>query len=435
VDDSDDAGATAAMGVATPVDALQTPLMGVATPRDNQGDETTNADDDRLGPGVDVGGYVVDGVLGSGGMGVVYEATHPVIGKRAAIKVLRPELSKDPSAVERFVFEARAVNEIGHPNIVDIFAFGALPDGRSYYVMDRLVGESLRERLKRGPLHVSEAASVIDETASALAAAHAKGFVHRDLKPDNVFMVTIDGRWPEVKLLDFGLVKLLTAKTRTLAGSVLGTPRYMSPEQARGEPLDGRSDVYSLGVMAFELLAGEAPFIKRNPVETLLAHAQAPIPSLAEKFPSLPIEVVQLVEAMMAKAPGDRPTLAAIRAVLKRLKGTKIPTVTAVGLAAPIVVASQPSFDPPQISDVITNQRMPAPAIPATPIAAPLPPPEPIAPFAYAPAASLPPTSIAPSSAAPANVAKQPSRARSLIVILVVAVVCSAIGVIVALNV
>src|SRR5690242_8471374 len=171
-------------------------------------DSTFTLVDDRLPPGTDVGGYVVDGELGHGGMGVVYSATHPVIGKRAAIKVLKPELSRNHDAVERFALEARAVNQIGHPNIVDIFAFGVLNDGRSYYVMDLLAAESLRTRLKRGPLHISEAASVIDETASALIAAHAKCIIHRDLKPDNVFIVTHPGRWPEVKLLDWGLAKL-----------------------------------------------------------------------------------------------------------------------------------------------------------------------------------------------------------------------------------
>src|SRR5881227_1353321 len=144
-------------------------------------------DPDREGAliGADVGGYVVEGELGRGGMGVVYAATHPMIGKRVAIKVIKPSLSNNPATVERFVQEARSVNQIGHPNIVDIFAFGALPDGRSYYVMDLLAGESLRARLKRGPLHISEAASVIDETASALIAAHAKCIIHRDLKPNN----------------------------------------------------------------------------------------------------------------------------------------------------------------------------------------------------------------------------------------------------------
>ena len=161
--------------------------------------EDTTVTEARLGPGTEVGGYVVDGELGHGGMGVVYSATHPLIGKRAAVKVLKPELSKEPAAVERFVREARAVNQIGHPNIVDIYDFGVLPDGRSYYLMDLLAGEPLRARLKRtGALHISEAASVIDETASALAAAHTNGIIHRDLKPDNVFMVSVPGRWPEV---------------------------------------------------------------------------------------------------------------------------------------------------------------------------------------------------------------------------------------------
>ena len=120
-----------------------------------------------LGPGSEVGEFVIDRELGRGAMGVVYAATHPVIGKRAAIKVLRPELSSDRDAVERFVFEARAVNQIGHPNIVDIFAFGALVDSRSYYVMDLLVGEPLRDRLRRGPLHIVEATVLLDEIASA----------------------------------------------------------------------------------------------------------------------------------------------------------------------------------------------------------------------------------------------------------------------------
>ena len=123
--------------------------------------------------------------------------------------MLKPEVSKSPIVVERFIQEARAVNEIGHPNIIDIFAFGKLPDGRAYHIMDLLVGESLRKRLRRGALHPSEAASVLDEMASALTAAHEKGFVHRDLKPDNVFLVELAGRWPEVKLLDFGLAKLM----------------------------------------------------------------------------------------------------------------------------------------------------------------------------------------------------------------------------------
>jgi serine/threonine protein kinase len=332
-------------------------------------------DDELLGPGQEVGGYVIDGELGHGGMGVVYAATHPVIGKRAAIKLLRAELSRDPQAVERFINEARAVNAIGHPNIVDIFAFGTLPDGRSYCVMDLLVGESLRTRIKRGNVHISEAASILDETASALTAAHAAGIIHRDLKPDNIFMAAMADRYPEVKLLDFGLAKLAPrpgAQIRTITGSVLGTPAYMSPEQARASgDVDHRTDLYSLGVVAYELLSGQVPFKKQSSIDTLLAHQEDPVPPLLERVPTLPEELVQLVEALLSKEPDGRPTLAAMRAVLKRLKGTKIPTMTAAGLPmAPITtnMAAEPelsmqSLGPATIEDVsqvMTQRRLEA---------------------------------------------------------------------------
>jgi serine/threonine protein kinase len=336
-------------------------------------EETTAVTNERLGPGTEIGGYMVDGELGHGGMGIVYSATHPLIGKRAAIKVLKPELSKEPAAVDRFIREARAVNQIGHPNIVDIYDFGQLPDGRSYYLMDLLTGESLRTRLKRGgALHVSEAASVIDETASALAAAHTKGIIHRDLKPDNVFMVNVMGRWPEVKILDWGLAKLVRGggKFQTVTGSVLGTPVYMSPEQARGEQVDFRTDIYALGVMSYELLTGAVPFRGKSSVDTLLAHQEEPVPPLQPRVPTLPEELTQLIEAMLAKTADDRPTLAAVRAVLKRLRGTKIPTMTAAGLPLPGPISTERTAvrgEPGPLSMELTVPRLPSQQAPPQP--------------------------------------------------------------------
>ena len=218
--------------------------------------------------------------------------------------------------------------------------------------MDLLVGESLRRRLKRSVLHPSEAASVIDEIASALTAAHEHGFVHRDLKPDNVFLVQHEARWPEVKLLDFGLAKLMPEHGIpafiTKTGVMLGTPEYMSPEQARGIGVDYRTDIYALGIVMFEILAGHRPFpALADSLATLMQHAEEPPASLADTVAGLPAEMVQLVDAMLAKTPEARPSLAAVRTVIKRLRTTQLPTRSVAGLA---MASYQPTAPPLSIT-------------------------------------------------------------------------------------
>jgi serine/threonine protein kinase len=276
--------------------------------------------------GAMVGEYRIDGILGEGGMGKVYSATHPVIAKRAAIKVLHPELSMNKEAVDRFVQEARSVNQIGHPNIVDIFSFGTMSDGRCYFVMEQLRGESLRTRLRRPPaLSLADALSILDTITVALDAAHEKGIVHRDLKPDNVFLVEVKADRPQVKLLDFGIAKLLgndgrvAEKTRT--GNLLGTPAYMSPEQARGYAVDHRTDVYALGAMAFELATGRLPFPFDNAADMIAAHLFQPPPSARTFNGNVSPQLDALIQRLLAKEPAHRPTLAQARDEIRTCRG------------------------------------------------------------------------------------------------------------------
>ncbi|MBK7074000.1 MAG: serine/threonine protein kinase [Myxococcales bacterium] len=286
-----------------------------------------------LMPGTMVGEYRVERKIGEGGMGTVYGAIHPVIGKRAAIKLLRAELSMNPEAVERFLGEARAVNQIGHPNIVDVFSFGALPDGRRYFAMEWLHGESLAGRLDRdGGLPLVEALPILDQVVAALAAAHERGIVHRDLKPDNVFLCEVRGEAPRVKLLDFGIAKLVGEPLgikRTKTGALMGTPGYIAPEQARGEEVDTRADIYALGCMAFELLTGRLPFISDSAMVVITKHLteDPPAPSAVEGGEDLPPEIDGLVLSMLAKDRAQRPGLADVRARLAAF-GRGLPATT-----------------------------------------------------------------------------------------------------------
>lgn len=268
--------------------------------------------EEDLPRGTQVGEYVVADKLGEGAFGKVFRAAHPLIGKQAAIKVLSRRYAADPQIVSRFISEARAVNQIAHRNIIDIFSFGRLPDGRHYYIMELLEGRPLDRLLaQRGRLSLEEALPILRGLARALDAAHAKGIVHRDLKPANVFISSDEDGLGAPKLLDFGIAKLFAEerpiehKTRT--GAPIGTPYFMSPEQCQGGAIDHRTDVYAFGVMCFQLLTGELPFSGDHYVEILLKHIQSPPPSPSAVCPAVTPQLDAPILAMMAKRPEDRP--------------------------------------------------------------------------------------------------------------------------------
>jgi len=250
--------------------------------------------------------------LGSGGMGSVWFAEHVSIGRRAAVKVLDPVLARDDRLVDRFFAEARAVNAIRHPNIVDVVDC-AREDDCCFLVMELLEGETLGSRLeRRGRLDLAELVAHVRQIAAALDAVHARGMVHRDLKPENVFLVSRDRQAELVKVLDFGIVKLTEGPTtRTSQGTLLGTPAYMSPEQCSGRlEVDARSDLYSLGVLIFEALTGRLPFERDSTLQLLVAHQLEPAPDLRELRPDVPRALAEVVARTLAKSPFDRPASA-----------------------------------------------------------------------------------------------------------------------------
>jgi len=217
--------------------------------------------DALIGTVVD-GRYRVEQQIGEGGMGVVYRATHVSLNKALALKVLRGEMAKDAEVVQRFIQEAQAATSIGHENIIDISDFGRLPDGTVYFVMEFLNGQPLNDMIKRGgSIPLGDAVEIIRQIGGALGAAHQRGIVHRDLKPDNIYLVPRGEISNFVKVLDFGIAKVGGASNKiTRTGMVFGTPHYMSPEQAAGQSVDARTDIYALGVIMYEMFTGHVPF-------------------------------------------------------------------------------------------------------------------------------------------------------------------------------
>jgi serine/threonine-protein kinase len=270
-----------------------------------------------LPAGMQVGEYRIEAKIGEGGFGAVYRAVHPIIGKSAAIKVLNRQFSAVPEIVSRFVAEARAVNQIRNKNIIDIFAFGQLADGRHYFVMELLRGTTLDAYLAaRGRLAVGEVAPILRGVVRALAAAHAAGIAHRDLKPENVFVAEDDEGGVVAKLIDFGIAKLLgdgaPASHKTRTGAPIGTPYYMSPEQCRGRGVDHRTDIYALGVLVHVLLTGVRPFDGEDVVDVIMKQIRDAPPRLSEVCPDVPAALDAPVLQMLAKNADDRPQTVAL---------------------------------------------------------------------------------------------------------------------------
>ncbi len=302
----------------------------------------------ELAPGERVGEYLIEERIGKGGFGTVYRAVHPVIGKQVAIKVLASRFGDDDAIVSRFVAEARAVNQIRHHNIIDIFAFSQLSDGRHYYVMEYLEGETVERAVAtRGAMDLAEALPILRGVARALDAAHDKGIAHRDLKPENILLARDPEGRPFPKLLDFGIAKLLGPDTdvlhKTGTGVPLGTPYCMSPEQCRGRDIDHRTDIYSFGILAYRMLTGKYPFDGSDYLELLFKQVNEDAPPPSSINPALSPQVDDAIAWMMRKVPSERPAtaLAAVQAIDPTAgitpsipAGTRIATTRRGGAAA-----------------------------------------------------------------------------------------------------
>ncbi len=257
--------------------------------------------------------YQIEEKIGEGGMGRVYKARHIHMDSIVAIKILHPHLASDKTSLERFRLEARATAHIRHPNAVTVSDFGVERDsGIAYLVMEFIEGVELRARIKeKSILEFEESFLIVQETCSALQAAHAKGIIHRDLKPDNIWLFRDENGTEHVKVLDFGIAKLkANTKHLTQAGMIVGTPYYMSPEQCRGEELDTRSDLYSLGVIIYEMLTGQVPFKASTPIGVAFKHAQEPPRPPRDLRPEIPVLIEKVIMRALQKEREDRPSTA-----------------------------------------------------------------------------------------------------------------------------
>ena len=327
---------------------------------------------DRLIGAQLAGKYRILQKIGAGGMGAVYTAVQDPIDRQVAIKVLLRTLAGDEVAVRRFEQEARAISRMQHPHTVTIYDFGRTDsdgDERLYIVMEHLKGETLAQVLRAdGVLVPPRACRIMRQVCASLADAHAAGIIHRDLKPDNVFLTEVGGDKDWVKVLDFGVAKLVDSKgagALTQTGMIFGTPKYMSPEQAEGRPIDHRADIYAIGVVLYELLVGRPPFVADTPVGLLLKHIAEPPPPFADIRPGVAVDrrLESIVMRALAKSPEDRPQTAvefgrALEAFERRPTGLSLEV--ARGASRDPVRESPTEMDPGTVPGPLTSPRSPA---------------------------------------------------------------------------
>jgi eukaryotic-like serine/threonine-protein kinase len=278
----------------------------------NDGTVLERIGDDLVGTTL-AGKYRIEEHISDGGMGTVYRATHVLMDKTVAIKVLHPSLAADDKIVQRFTREAKASSRISHPHALNVTDFGESEDGVVFLVMEYLRGETLKDIIRRdGPMPLARASEIIRQVAGALSAAHSEGIVHRDLKSDNIMLDEFGVQKDWAKVLDFGIAKVKepegkTNPALTAPNLVIGTPQYMSPEQcSHSSDIDSRSDIYSLGIILYEMLTGHVPFTGDSPTAIMMKHLQDEPPSVLTERPDLPAQVDEIIQRAMAKRPEDR---------------------------------------------------------------------------------------------------------------------------------
>jgi serine/threonine protein kinase len=270
-------------------------------------------------PGQLLGSYRIDELVGTGGMGWVYRASHALTDRTVALKVLREDQLIQDRAIDRMMREASILASVSHAGIPRFYECGLLDDGRPWIAMEMIEGNALSCKMQRSLLEADEVISFVYAVADVLDAAHTRGVTHRDLKPDNIFLTPNDPHC-SVRVIDWGIAHHLAGARFTNMNEAIGTPTYMAPEQARGGPTNGHCDVYGLGVVAYQALAGRPPFMGATSVEILVQHLNRPVPALAPRCPDAPYGLVDLIERMLAKNFEERPNAAEVRHEIARLR-------------------------------------------------------------------------------------------------------------------